>query len=44
MDDVNKRKFSAPAAGLIYTIVLLSIVSYGCEIVSINVTGLLKKN
>jgi len=41
MDDVNKRKSSAPAADLIYAIVLLPIVSFGCETLSVSVTGLL---
>lgn len=40
-DDVNKRKCSAPAVGLIYAIVLISIVSYGCETWSVSVTELL---
>lgn len=44
MDNVNTRKFSAPAADLIYATVLLSIVSYGCETLSVIVRELLKKN
>jgi len=41
MGDVLKRKFSALPADLIYTIVLVSAVSYGCETLSVSVIELL---
>jgi len=43
MDDVNKRKCSSPAVDLINEIILLSIVSCGCETLSVSVTELLSE-